>query len=173
MNRSNKKYRTGFILLELVVSTATLAMITTASMVLVRTSYTAWNRHEDDNVRRQAATAVMRHIARKVRQTRAVVSISAFSESSGSLSVLTPGGETLIWEHDSGTNQVRYGVGTATEVVATNVESLQFLGYDTLLTPTTDPGIIHSIMTLVRVDLDRPAGADQEFFLGFAHLRSW
>jgi prepilin-type N-terminal cleavage/methylation domain-containing protein len=172
-----KKYslsqRQGFTLLELMVTTAMMAVISTASVVLVRTAYTAWNRHEDDNSQRRAANAVLRHIGRKVRQATAVVDISPSTDLSGNLSLLMPNGELAVWEHNDGTKQVLYGIGTATDVLADEVDSLRFYGYKTTMAQTTEPGLVHCIQAVVGVNISRPSGTDTELFYGSALLRSW
>ena len=173
MKRHKLNQRQGFTLLELVVATAMLALISASSVALVRTAYSAWNRHEEDNQQRRAATTVIRHMSRKIRQSRAVQSITPSTDLSGSLSILMPNGETLVWEHDNGAKQVRFGVGTATDVLAEGIDSLQFTGYNTLMSPTTEPGLIHAIYASVGVNISRPSGIDQEFFVGTAQVRSW
>ena len=84
MKNNRQTSRRGFTLLELIVSTAMLAALTTSCMVIVRTSYTAWNRHEDDHTQRQAGLDVLKHIVRKTRQIKAVTAISSASDISGS-----------------------------------------------------------------------------------------
>ena len=165
--------RRGFSLLELTTTTALLALISTASVVLVRTSYSAWNRHEDDNSHRHAASAVVRHLSRKVRQARAVVAVTPSTDLSGSISLLMPNGDTLVWEHDAGTNEVRYGVTTASDVVADEIQSLQFFAYNAAMATTADPGLVHSVMVRATVSIARPAGSVDETFSGFAHVKSW
>ena len=97
MKNSRKTTRLGFSLLELIVTTTMLATLTASCMVIVRTSYTAWNRHEDDHTQRLAGKAVLQHVVRKVRQARAVIAISLASETSGSLTLLDADGNVLVW----------------------------------------------------------------------------
>src|SRR5262245_50211786 len=127
----NNKRQHGFTLLELMVTTAMLAVLSTATMALVRTTYSAWNRHEEDQVTRQSGIAVLRHIMRHVRQATAVMAISGASDNSGTLSVLTASGQTLVWDHDAATKRVLFGVTTANQVLATGVEKLNIVGYRT------------------------------------------
>jgi len=174
MKNNRKKSKTGFTLLELVVSTAMLAMLSTACMMLVRTSYTAWNRHEDDHAERQEGLAVLRHIARQTRQSTAVMAISEASDNSGSLSLLTADGQTQVWEHNAGTKEVLYGIGTATEVLATEIEELTFVGQNVLgSVQTTDPGLIHSVQCTTKVNLTRPSGIETVTSSCRAWLRAW
>ena len=174
MNNNNPINRTGFTLLELIVATAMLAMVTTASMVLVRTSYTAWNRHEEDHAQRQAGLAVLRHITRQSRQARAVMAISAASDNSGSLSLLTTDGQLLVWDHDLATKKVLFGVDTATETLATGIEELTFIGFELNGTnQTTETGLIHSVNCTTKVNLTRPAGTEVATSSCRAWLRAW
>ncbi len=169
MKSNRKKTRTGFTLLEMIVSTAMLAMLATSCMMLVRTSYTAWNRHEDDHAGRQEGLAVLRHIARQTRQSKAVIAIG-----SGSLSLLTVDGQTQVWQHNAGTKEVLYGIGAATEVLATGIEDITFVGLNVLgSVQTTDPGLIHSVECTTQVNLTRPAGIESVTSSCRAWLRAW
>ena len=151
-----------------------LATLTTSCMVVVRSSYTAWNRHEDDHATRQAGIAVLKHIVRQARQARATIAISLASEKSGSLTLLSSDGNLLIWEHDSSSKEVRYGVNTATNVLATDIEELSFIGLKADgTTSTTDPGLIHSIQCTAKVDVTRPAGTETVTTSCRAWLRAW
>lgn len=173
MKNSRKQLR-AFTLLELMVTTAMLAVISTATMSLVRTSYAAWNRHEEDQEIRQSGIAVLRHIVRNVRQATAVMAISSAADNSGSLSILSATGQTLVWDHDAATKRVLFGVTTATEVLATDIEELNFVGYRTDgTTPTTDVGLIHAVRAATEVALDHPGGSQAVTTSCEAWLRSW
>ena len=172
--KSNDRQKHGFTLLELMVTTAMLAVLTTATMVLVRTSYSAWNRHEQDQEVRQAGIAVLRHIIRHVRQATAVTAISSASDNSGTLSILTTSGQTLVWDHDAGTKRVHFGVTTANQLLATGIEELSFVGFRTDgSTPTTSVGLIHSIRAKTGVELDRPTGTETVTASCQGWLRAW
>lgn len=171
----NSHYRLGgFTLLELIVSTAMLAALTTSCMVIVRTSYTAWNRHEDDHAQRQSGLAALQHMVRQARQSRAVVDISLATDISGALSLLDVNGNLLVWEHDSGSKEVRYGINTATNVLATGIEELNFIGLKVDgSTQTTEPGLIHSVQCTTKVNLTRPAGTETVTTSSQAWIRAW
>ena len=174
MNCSKPQPRRGFTLLELATSTAVLAVLATACMVLVRTSYTSWNRHEDDHAQRQAGLAVLRHITRQARQCRGVVAISLATDNSGTLSLLTPDNRVLVWDHDSGTSTVNFGIDTADQVLATGVKELTFVGLKLDgSTQSTEPGLIHSIQCTTRVDITRPSGIVTDTHSTRAWLRAW
>ncbi len=174
MNPNNQVRRTGFTLLELMVSTAMLAMLATACMMLVRTSYTAWNRHEEDHAQRQEGLAVLRHIARQTRQSKAVMAITAASDNSGSLSLLTADGRILIWDHNTSTKEVLFGENTATDVLATGIEELTFVGTKVNGTDqTVEPGLIHTVHCTTKVNLTRPAGTEAVTSSCRAWLRAW
>lgn len=174
MKNNKPTIRSGFTVLELIVTTAMLAMLTTACMVVVRTSYSAWNRHNDEHAQRQAGLDVLQHIVRTTRQARAVSNISLASDNSGTLTLLDISGNLLVWKHDSGSSQVQYGIGSASNLLATGVEELNFVGYKVDgLTATTDPGLIHSIQCTSKVNVSRPAGAETITTTCRAWLRSW
>jgi prepilin-type N-terminal cleavage/methylation domain-containing protein len=172
MKNNNRQH--GFTLLELMATTAMLAVLSTATMALVRTSYSAWNRHEDDQETRQTGIAVLRHIVRHVRQATAVTTISNANDNSGTLAVLTPAGQTLVWDHDAGTKRVMFGVTTANQVLATGIEKLNFVGFRAdATTPSTDVGLIHSIRATTEISLTRPAGTEAVTTSCQAWLRAW
>ena len=171
--KNEARYRCGFTLLELMVTTAMLAVLSTSTMVLVRTSYSAWNRHQQDQHTQQSGIAVLRHIVRHVRQATAVTAISNAGDTSGSLSILTPAGETLVWNHDAGTKRVLFGVNVADQLLATGIEQLSFIGIRTDGTTTTDVGLIHSVRTTAQVVLDRPNGPQPVTTSCQAWMRSW
>jgi len=160
--------------MELTVTTAILALVATSSMALVRTAYTAWNRHDDDQLQRQQAAAVLRHVCRQVRQARAVMAISPATDNSGSLSLLMPGGDTFAWEHDNSSKEVTFGIGTADSLLARGIEELNFTATKVDgLTPVTEVGLIHSIRCTVRFNLTRPGGTESVTVSSRAWVRSW
>jgi len=172
--KNSKITRLGFTLLELLVSTAMLAALTTSCMGIVRTSYTAWHRHEDDHSRRQSGLVVLQHIVRQARQAKAVMAISLANDDSGSLSLLSVDGNVLVWDHNGATKEVLYGMGTATEVLATGIEKLNFVGFELDgETETIEPGLIHSMKCTTEVQLTRPAGTEDVVTSCQAWLRGW
>ena len=174
MKNSRRTTRIGFSLLELITTTVMLAVLTSASMVIVRNSYTAWNRHEDDHAQRQAGLAVLKHIVRQARQCKAVVDISLATDNSGTLTLLDTNGNLLVWEHDSGSKEVRYGITTANNVLATGIEELTFVGMKVDgLTPTTDVGMIHSVDCTTKINITRPVGTDTITTSSLAWIRAW
>jgi prepilin-type N-terminal cleavage/methylation domain-containing protein len=170
----NKPINRGFTLLELMVTTAMMTVLCTATMVLVRTSYSAWNRHEDDQQTRQAGIAVLRHIVRNARQASAVSAISSAADNSGTLSLLMPSGQTYVWDHDAGTKRVLFGITTATQVLATGIEELNFFGIRADgSTASTDVGLIHSIRATTEVAVALPSGTQAVTTSCQAWLRVW
>lgn len=174
MKNCKAKDRCGFSLLELIVTTTMLATLTASCMVIMRTSYTAWNRHEDDHALRGSGLAVLKHIVRETRQARAVTAISLASDDSGKLTLLDADGNVLVWEHNAGTKQVLFGETTATHVLATDIEELNFVGIKADgTTATTDPGLIHSVQCTTKVNIPRPSGTETVTTSNRAWLRAW
>ncbi len=161
-------------MLELTVTTAILALVATASMTLVRTAHTVWNRHDDDQSQRQQAAAVLRHICRHVRQARAVMAISSAADNSGTLSLLMPSGDTYVWDHNASTKEVIFGIDTASSLLAHGIEELNFRAAKVDgLTLVTEVGFIHSILCTVKFNLARPAGNELITLSSQAWLRAW
>jgi hypothetical protein len=174
MNSSSKTRRLGLSLLELAVVTAMLAVLTTSSMVVLRTAYTVWNRHEDDHQIRSSAMGVLRHVVRHSRQARAVMAISAASDNSGSLALLDENGQVWVWDHDASTDVVSFGPDSADNLLATQIDELSFTGIKVDgSTPTTELGMIHSIECRITVTVPRPSGSEQITSSCRAWLRSW
>ncbi len=174
MKSSTTHKKEGFTLLELMVTTTMLAMLTTASMTLIRTSHTAWNMHVGEQETRQAGIAVLRHIVREARQATGVVAISDASNTSGTLSLVNDAGETLVWEHDAANKRVLFGVSTASEVLATGIEELSFLGLRADgIQATTEVGLIHSLKATTKVTLSKAAGTEEVTTSCQAWLRVW
>lgn len=158
------------------VTTAMLAGITTACMVLVRVSYTAWQVHEQEQTARQAGIAVLRHIVRHTRQAIGVSAISIASDKSGTMSLTTASGSTLVWDHDAANKRVLYGVNTATQVLAEGIETLSFVGLRADgVTATTEVGLIQCISAKTSVVVDRQGTTPDETVAAScqAWLRSW
>ena len=160
--------------MELAVTTAILTLVATSSMTLVRTAYTAWNRHDDDQLQRQQAAAVLRHVSRHARQAKAVMAISSAADNSGSLSLLMPSGDTYVWDHNATTKEVSFGLGTADSLLAQGIEELNFqatnLDGSTLV---SDVGLIHSVLCTVKFNLTRPSGSEPVTVSSRTWLRSW
>jgi prepilin-type N-terminal cleavage/methylation domain-containing protein len=171
--KSNQQ-RLGFSLMELVATTAILAMVATSSMTLVRTAYTAWHRHDDDQSQRQQAAAVLRHVCRHVRQAKAVMAVSAAADTSGALSLLMPNGDVNVWDHNDSTLDVNFGIGTASELLALGIDELTFQATRVDgVTVATDIGLIHSILCTVKFTLPRPSGSKVVTVSSRAFIRSW
>jgi prepilin-type N-terminal cleavage/methylation domain-containing protein len=174
MKSNNRRRQLGFSMLELTVTTAILALVATASMTLVRTAYTAWNRHDDDQSQRQQAAAVLRHICRQVRQAKAVMAISSAADNSGTLSLLMPSGDTYVWDHNAITKEVAFGIDTASSLLAHDIEELFFRAANVDgSTQVTEVGLIHSILCTVKFNLARPAGNELITVSSQAWLRAW
>ena len=174
MKNNNYIKRRAFSLLELTVTAAILATVSTATMALVRTSYTAWQRHDGDQAQRREAFALQRHISRHIRQSIAVMDVSDSSDDSGTLSLLMSTGDVYVWEHDAGSNEVRFGIGTASSSLANGIEELSFRAFKADgSTETTEVGLVHAIETEVVFNLNLANGLQSYTNSCQAWLRSW
>jgi len=169
-----RKIRSGFTLLELVVSATMLSALAVSCMVLVGTSYNAWNRHEDDHATRHAGHAVLRHITRHARQATSVAAISVATDTSGALSLTDVNGDVYVWDHNAASKEVRFGLNSATEVLATGIEELAFTGikrngWET----TTTVGQIHSVRCSTKVNVTHPSSTEVVTLSNQAWIRAW
>jgi hypothetical protein len=151
-----------------------LATMAAASVVLVRTTHQAWLRHRDDQTTRQAATAALQHLARKVRQASQVVSVTGSGDNSGELKVLLADGSQAVWSHDSPSSQILYGIDTASDLLAPGIASATFVGMRANgWQEATDPALVHAVQCTLTFSLDRPGGPTVETISSKAWLRSW
>ena len=171
--KCNRTERRGYTLLELVIATAMLATLTTSVSLLLRGTQAAWRAQAQDTELLEAAHATARHVVRHLRQAAAVSAITLPSDAAGSLSALMPNGETYVWTRSSGDNTVRFGLGSATDLLAENIVEMSFAGYQADgVTATTDPEEVQVVECSVKVVLPRDAGAGRTVTCR-AWVRSW
>lgn len=170
---SHRPGRRAFSLLELVISCAMLGTLMVAVGGVLRTSRQAWEAHEADYVRLESLHATVRHIVRNVRQADAVTEISAASDTSGRLGLKLVDGSTVVWDHDSLTSKVNFGVTTPTSLLADNITSLKFTAYKADgVTATTAPGQVQNLLIEASVTLPRESGSTKTIS-SWAWIRSW
>ncbi len=160
-------------LLELVMATALLAGLGTAAALLLRTSHVAWSAHQEDSSRLEAAHATLRHITRQFRQAVQVSVITPASNNSGSLTLLMSSGQINVWSHNPATGEVYFGVGSASDLLATGIMGLSFTAYDfDGVSQPSDVTEIQSIECRVQVQLPHDNGGARTIS-GRAWMRSW
>ncbi|MCA9123232.1 MAG: hypothetical protein H6822_28185 [Planctomycetaceae bacterium] len=160
-------------LLELIIATSLLALLMTSVSVVIRSGRTSWEAHEGDYVRIEAAHSVLRHIVRTIRAAEGITEVSAANDNSGRLGVIMPDGDTLLWDHDSNTNRVNYGVTTPNNLLATDVTGLRFRGMRADgVTPAVVPADVQCIQVEVTVQLPRETNG-QRIVTSWAWVRSW
>jgi hypothetical protein len=160
-------------LLELVIASALMTTVVTAAAMLLRGVHSAWLAHEGDSELVEAGHAAVRHIVRKVRQAQSVSAITASGDAAGSLSVVDPGGATIVWARNAGNNEVNFGTGTADQLLAEGIAELRFIGYKADgATVTAVPAEIQAVRCQVRIDLPRDTGGSRTI-ASLAWLRSW
>ncbi len=165
--------RRGMSFLELILASTLLTTVVVSAAVVLRGMHGAWLAHEADSTRIQAAHATWRHVARRCRQAQAVVAVTAAGNAAGSLSLAMPDGSTHVWTRNNATNEVLYGVGAATDLLAEEITELSFTGYQADgVTVTATPSEIRSLKCQVRVNLPRDSGGSRTV-AGWVWLRSW
>lgn len=170
-NRTNIDRRCAFSLLELLAAATITATLMVSSMVVIRSSYAAWQAHEGDFTAASSADAVLRHIMRAVRQSEGVTAMTDSSDTTGRLDLVVDG-TALYWEH-TGTSDGYVVYNSPTSIVASAIDSLIFTGYRADgVTVTTDPSEIQLIHCTVSVTMPRGGGQTRTVSC-MAWLRSW
>ena len=164
----------GMSMLELVVAMTMMATLSTPTRVLLRTSQSAWSRHQADYARRLNAVAAARQMVRQIRQAASVTAISAATDVSGTLSIERSNGDIYVWDHDNGADQVLFGQNTATDPLADSITALSFTGYKADgTTATVAPELIYSVRCELSYEVERPSGPATEQITTQAWLRRW
>jgi len=160
-------------LLELLIASSILALVMASISVVLRTSRQAWEAHEAEHARMEAAHATLRHIVREVRQADAVTDISSPSNNSGRLALRLPGGDIRVWQHDAVTDTVRYGLGEADQLLAPDVTGLRFVGLRTdAVTAAGLPDDVQCLRIEVTIELPRETNGTR-VISSWAWVRSW
>lgn len=171
--RTMTRSRRGMTLLELILATTLLTTLVAAVGIVIRTSHAAWTAQHEDTARIAAANATARHVVRRVRQAQAVAAISDPADTSGSLSLSMPSGETLVWAHDPAAQQVDFGVTAADNLLGEGITELRLIGYRAdALTQTTVPAEIRAVECRLTVELPHDGGGTRTVSC-WAWLRSW
>jgi prepilin-type N-terminal cleavage/methylation domain-containing protein len=164
--------RRGMTLLELVIATTMLTVVMATISVVLRTGRQAWEAHEADYERIEAAHATLRHVLRRARQAREVVSVSPNTDDSGQLSLRMADDSIEAWDHDENTQTVNYGITTANNLLATNVTGLRFTGFQANGTSVTVvPAEIRALRIEVTVQLPVESGTRR--VESWVWIRSW
>jgi type II secretory pathway pseudopilin PulG len=160
----------GLSLLEMMVATAMMATLMTSVVVVMRSGYAVWNAQEADIDILENGYGVLRHFSQQMRQATSITSISAPSDTSGDLSFLTATGTTRSWSHDGGPKEASFNNGTSNGLLAKNIETLTFTGYEADgVTQTNTEADIQAVRCTVQVTL---AGATRTISCR-AWIRSW
>jgi type II secretory pathway pseudopilin PulG len=160
-------------LMELVIATTLLAMVLTTVGVVLRTGRQAWEAHTADYTRIEAAHATVRHIVRRVRHATAVSTITPSTDNSGRLTLQMADGSVEVWDHDSGTNSINYGITTPANLLSPNITGLRFTGYQANgTTTTTTVNLIKALRIEVSIQLPVETGGSR-VVTSWAWLRSW
>ena len=152
------------------VATAMMATLMTSVVVVMRSGYAVWNAQEADIDILENGYGVLRHFSQQMRQATSITSISAPSDTSGDLSFLTATGTTRTWNHNGGPKEVDFNNGTSNGLLAKNIDTLAFVGYEADgVTETITVGDIQAVRCTVQVTL---AGAARTISCR-AWIRSW
>ena len=169
----SERVRRGMTLLELIFASVLTTTLVAATGLVLRGSYTAWQAHSNDYLQIEAANATVRHVVRQLRQATSVTAITAANNATGSLSVVMPSGQTYIWTRNNSTNEVNFGVTTATNLLAQNITALYFTGYKADgVTATTTVSQIRAVKCQVQILLPRDTNGTRTI-TAWAWLRAW
>jgi len=171
LSAANKR-RGGFSLLEMMAATTIMAVIMGSVVVVIRSGYAVWNAHEQDLDIAENGYDVLRHFVRQMRQAGSVTSITAASNTTGSLSFVNASGVTQTWSLD-GSSQVNFNNGTSTQLLAKSINQLSFVGYKSDgVTATTTVAEIHIVKCTVQFTLTKGGGTTKNVS-AMAWIRSW
>ena len=146
--------RSGFTLLELVVTSALMATLITSATVLLRTSQNAWAVAGSEQVKIDSANATLRHLIRQLRQAEGVESISEPTDTSAKIVVRMPDGSQRTWQLTGTTTEYRNGSTGAYTPLANDVDKMIFVGYQADgATATQVPGDIQMVRCTIIVDI--------------------
>jgi len=160
-------------LLEMMVATAIMATLMASVVVVMRSGYAVWNAQEADIDTLENAYGVLRHVVQQLRQADAVTVISAPSDTTGDLSFTTATGMVRSWSHNGGPEDVLFNNGVTSGLLARNIDSLSFIGYEADgATQTTVVEDIQVVKCTVQVTLPRGAGVTRTVSCQ-AWIRSW
>jgi prepilin-type N-terminal cleavage/methylation domain-containing protein len=165
--------RRGMSLLEMMVATAMLATLMASVVVVMRSGYAVWNAQEADIDVLENGYGVLRHFVQQIRQADSVTAISAASDTTGDVSILTATGVTRTWAHNGAQEQVYFDNGTNNHLLANNIDTLTFTGYEADgVTPTTVVDDIQVVRCAVQVTLPHGGGVSRTITCR-AWVRSW
>ncbi len=168
--RNQPGSRRAMTLLEVTIATTMMTTLVLSVSMIVRTGYTAWLAQEADAAKIESAHAVLRHILRKARQAEAVLIVSLPSDGAGNLTLLTSSGQTVAWKRNAGTDEVLYGVGSASDLLGEEITDLRFTAYKADgVTTTTVADEIQAIKCSATVTT--PTGSRTA--TAWAWLRAW
>jgi hypothetical protein len=157
----------------MMVATAMMATLMTSVVAVMRSGYTVWNAQEADIDALENGYGVMRHFVQQMRQADAVTAISIPSDTTGDLSFMTATGVTRTWSHNGGPEQVYFNNGASNQLLAKNIDSLTFTGYEADgVTTTTVVNDIQVVQCTVQITLPHGAGVTRTLSCR-AFIRSW
>lgn len=168
--------RSGLTLLELIATLVISATLLTSSMIVMRSSYTAWQTHEVDADLADTADAAIRHFVRTIRQARSVSAIHKDPiNSDSSLEVVTADGLSHRYAANNNTlqyaTQLSVGLPLTYESISNNISWAGFTAYEADgATETTVVEDIHLIHFEVRTP---SVGGGAESTSSYAWVRSW
>jgi hypothetical protein len=173
MKTKPAKARLGLSLLEMMVATAMMATLMASIVVVMRTGYSTWNAQEADIDALENGYGVLRHFVQHLRQADAVTAISAASDTTGDLSFTTPSAVVRTWSHNGGPEEVYFNNGTSNQLLAKNIDTLTFTGYEADgVTQTTVVDDIQVVKCTVQITLPQGAGVSRTLSCR-AWVRSW
>jgi hypothetical protein len=153
-------------------ATAIMATLMTSVVVVMRSAYTTWNAQEADIDVLENGYGVVRHFVQQMRQADSVTAITLPANTLGSLTFVTSTGAARTWARNA-SNDVYFNNGTSNQLLAKNINSLTFTGYEADgITATTVVDDIQVVTCTAQITLPRGAGVTRTIS-GRAWIRSW
>ena len=155
------------------VATAIMAALMVSVVVVMRSGYAVWKSHEADIDILENGYGVLRHFVQQMRQAESVTVISAPSDTTGDLTLMTAAGAARTWAHNGASKEIYFNNGVSNQLLAKNIDALTYTGYEADgVTQTTVVDDIQMVKCTVQIMLPRGGGIARIVSCR-AWIRSW
>ena len=141
--------RTGFTLVELLLSTGIIALVATALVGLTLNSYSDFLLGSRRSELLQDGHGSLDRLIRILRQTRSISAVSDSTSTSASITFLDVNNVSRQFKRNSTTNELEYGSPGSLSALAGSLTSLALTCYDANATALSDPVDVSAIQSVL------------------------